>query len=283
MKWLPGSGSDTISPTAHYTGYVWAQRGLGPTELATWQGRLLHLGLRPVMSVSRAVGTGTVDEFLLARHRVIDHLLDEAIESGQISQIIEIAAGMSPRGYRFAQRYGERITFVEADLPAMAARKRDALDTLGSLGPHHRVVELDALQSRGAHSLHAVAQTLDHGQGLAVLTEGLLNYLPTDSVADLWARIADVCSGFTSGRYLSDLHLSGDLHSPIEHAFIAGLGVFVRGRVHLHFAQSADAEQALRAAGFRTPVLRRPYDFADALPEITGRGGRAVRIIDAHS
>ena len=35
------SSSETISPTAHYTGYVWARNGLSHPSLETAQGRLL--------------------------------------------------------------------------------------------------------------------------------------------------------------------------------------------------------------------------------------------------
>ena len=57
---------------------------------------------------------------LLARHHLIDHRLHAAIESGRVGQVIEVAAGLSPRGWRFASRYGSRLTYLEADLPATA-------------------------------------------------------------------------------------------------------------------------------------------------------------------
>ncbi len=281
MKCLGFSRSDAISPTAYYTGNVWSREDLGPSELSTWQGRVLHCGSRPLWTASRLIGAPTVDEFLLARHRVIDHLLADAIESGEISQVIELAAGMSPRGYRLAQRYGPQLTVVEADLPAMVRRKRKALGELGSLGPHHRVAAVDVLQTEGEHSLHAVAATLDPGRGLAIITEGLLNYLTADSVLDLWHRIADVCAGFAASRYLSDLHLRDDLTGPIPQLFLVSLGVFVRGSVHLHFAEPAQAVEALHGAGFGRATLRRPAEFADDVPDVTTRGARLVRLVEA--
>ena len=35
------TGGESISPTAHYTGYVWARNGLSHPELETLEGRLL--------------------------------------------------------------------------------------------------------------------------------------------------------------------------------------------------------------------------------------------------
>ncbi len=169
---------DRIGPTAHYTGYVWARNGLSHPELATAEGRVLFEALQPAMIVSRAAGSATLEAYLLARHRAIDARLERAIERGEVTQVIEVACGLSPRGWRFAKRYGDHLDYVEADLPDMAARKRAALDRLGSLGDRHRVREVDALRDDyGPGSLAAIAAELDHGHGLAIITEGLLGYL----------------------------------------------------------------------------------------------------------
>ena len=125
---------DSISPTAHYTSAVWARHGLSHPALATAEGRVLFAALQPAMAASALAGGPRLEGMLLARHRVIDDLLSEAIDKGRIDQVIEVAAGLSPRGWRFAQRYGERVTYVEADLPAMAERKRRALARTGPLG-----------------------------------------------------------------------------------------------------------------------------------------------------
>ena len=100
--------SDSISPTAHYTGYVWARNGLSHPELTTTEGRLLFESLHPLMRVSGALGGPSLEAYLLARHRAIDALLERAIEEHGITQVVEVAAGLSPRGWRFAERYGER-------------------------------------------------------------------------------------------------------------------------------------------------------------------------------
>src|ERR671938_1527773 len=146
-------GSDAISPTAHYTGHVWSRNGLSHPELATLEGRLMFDALAPAMVASRVLGGPTLEGLLLARHRIIDELLARAIDAGRVSQVIEIACGMSPRGWRFTTRYGDRLTYVEADLPAMAARKRRALERMGSLSERHRVVDVDALVDEGPLSL----------------------------------------------------------------------------------------------------------------------------------
>ena len=51
--------SSSISPTAHYTGYVWVRNGLAPQALATPEGRLFYHAVEPAMTVSRLLGQPT--------------------------------------------------------------------------------------------------------------------------------------------------------------------------------------------------------------------------------
>lgn len=258
------SSSDSISPTAHYTGYVWARHGLSHPKLVTTEGRLLFASLHPIMGVSGALGGPSLESYLLARHRAIDSLLERAIEQG-VTQVVEVAAGLSPRGWRFVRRYGERITYVETDLPAMAARKRRALAEIGTLGSHHRVEDLDARRDRGPGSLAELADRLDRRRGLALVTEGLLGYLAPDDLDSLWRRFAVTLAEFRTGRYVSDLHL-GNAQTPEVRVFRVVLSAFVRGRVYLHFSDAEQAAGELGEAGFATAAVR-------AAGEITGSGG----------
>ena len=279
------AGSTAISPTAHYTGYVWARNGLSPRELSTIEGRVLFESLHPLMAVSATLGGPSLESYLLARHRAIDALLTRAIDNHGVTQVIELAAGMSARGWRFTERYGDRIEYVEADLAEMAARKRRALDRLGSLSERHRVREVDALRADGTTSLAALAANLDAGRGLAIITEGLLGYLPTDALEDLWRRIAGAVAGFTArllsgfarGRYISDLHL-GSVQTPAVRAFALLLSAFVRGRVHLHFSGPEQARAALLAAGFSSAAV---HPALSVTGEGGGRGAGLAHILEA--
>src|SRR4051795_5128868 len=122
----PPRGSDAISPTADYTGYVWARNGLSHPALSTHTGRVFYETMRVPMQDSRVVGGVSLEAFLLAPHRLIGFLLKAWIEDEKVSQVVEIACGMSPRGWRFAGRYGDRIPYVEAGLARNAQRPRGA-------------------------------------------------------------------------------------------------------------------------------------------------------------
>jgi O-methyltransferase involved in polyketide biosynthesis len=271
------SSSGRISPTAHYTGYVWVRNGLSHPALTTREGRLLFEAERPIALVGRLLGGASLESYLLVRHLAIDALLERAIEEGGITQVIEIAAGLSARGWRFTERYGDRITYLEADLPEMAARKRRALTRIGSISARHRVEALDALSDEGPSSVGALALELDSGQGLAIITEGLLGYLPRDAVERMWRRFAQTLGDFAHGRYISDLHI-GSVQSAQVRAFRILLSALVRGRVHVHFHDPSEATAALVAAGFRAAGVHRAADLA---PQARGPGSELVHILEA--
>jgi O-methyltransferase involved in polyketide biosynthesis len=269
-----------IGPTAHYTGHVWGRHGLSHPELDTAAGRLFHVALAPSMAASRALGGPTLEAMLLARHRIIDALLSEAIESGEVTQVIEVAAGMSPRGWRFAERYGDRIEYVDADLPDMAARKRRALAAAGS---RVRVEEVDVLHDDGPRSVAAVAATLDRGSGLAIVTEGLLSYFPTGEVRGMWRRFARVLGHFAAGLYLSDLHAGRTGRATIDRAFMVALSTFVGAGVRTHFEGDREAVEELRAAGFAEARLHRGESHPAAGGAGADPGARRVQVVEART
>jgi O-methyltransferase involved in polyketide biosynthesis len=232
------------------------------------------------LAASRAVGGGTLDGLLLARHRIIDSILDDLI-SGGVSQVIEVACGMSPRGWRFTERFGEGLTYIEADLPAMAQRKRDALERMDSLTERHPVVDLDALQEDGPGSLEALVETLDPAKGLAIITEGLLTYLEDDTVDALWARLATLLGRFDKGVYLSDLRFAKQDRGVPERAFDVILSAFVRGKVHPYRGDEATAEAVLHDAGFKEVHLHRGDRHPAAEEARSDPGARVICIVDA--
>jgi O-methyltransferase involved in polyketide biosynthesis len=233
------------------------------------------------LAASRTFGGPTLEGLLLARHRIIDSILDDLIQAGA-SQVVEAACGMSPRGWRFSERYGERLTYLEADLPAMARRKREALARMGSLSEHHRVAEVDVLREGGPGSLASLAAELDPDRGLVIVTEGLLTYFDDETVDELWARLARVLGGFSKGVYLADLRFARPQRGVSERAFDVILGTFVRGRVHAYRGDESTATAALRGAGFEEARLHRANEHPAAADLRGDPGASVVSIIEAH-
>ncbi len=271
---------ETISPTAHYTGYVWYAYGQSHDAFATRTGRLMYHALRGGNAIAHRAGWASLDRALLARHRVIDLRLAQAIDRGEISQVVEVAAGLSPRGWRFATRYGDKLTYVEADLPGMLAHKRRILGELGGETARHRTIEINALVDDGPTSIDAVCATLDPTKGTAIITEGLINYFDQDTVRGIWRRFARALATFPTNLYLSDLMLRGDNRGTLDAALSWLLSAFVRGKVHLHFDTTEAALAALADAGFSGALLD-PRDFPDVMHDLDAPSAARVRIIEA--
>jgi hypothetical protein len=78
--------------------------------------------------------------------------------------------------------------------------------------------------------------------------------------------------------YLSDLHL-GESAGPIERLFAGALGLFVRGRIHFHFADAVAAERELAIAGFTRAELIDPS--TRDLPDLDRVSAGFVRVVRA--
>lgn len=268
---------EQISPTAHYTGYVWLANGYSHEAFATREGRLMWNALRIPNLIATRTHLPSLDGMLLARHRLIDLRLAQAIDAGEISQVVEVACGLSPRGWRFHQRYGDRITYIEADLPGMLANKQRILDRLGGETSTHYTRPIDALSETGIAELLA---TLDPDRGTAIITEGLVNYFDRTTVTAMWSRFAAALSQFPKGIYYSDIIVEEANHGAMVAAFTLLLDAFVRGRTHIHFPDAIAVEAALDRAGFDGVVLD-PRDFTDELPDLELAGAGRVKVIEA--
>ncbi len=113
--------------------------------------------------------------------------------------------------------------------------------------------------------------------GLAIITEGLLGYIAPDDLTALWRRFAAALAGFTTGRYISDLHLASAQTIEVR-VFRVVLAAFVRGQVYLHFDDAAEAEAALREAGFESATVRPANEI---IGEKRQRGAQLAHILEA--
>ncbi len=275
------AGSERISPTAYATGYFWYREGLSHPALATEEGRRIDRMMRLLLTATRVLGGFSLRALMLARHRGIDRVLSDAIEQGRVGQVIEIAAGLSPRGWDLKRRFGTRLTYIETDLPQMADLKRRLLGEAGLLTPGHSVVVLDALADSGPASLATLARSLDPEIGTAIVTEGLMNYLDPVAAEGVWRRVAATLKLFPQGIYLNDLYLKPRRTNPAAAAFGAFLQMFVRGRMHVHFTSVDQVEELMRRCGFASVVLHKPAEFEETRSYASIKGGDSVLVLEA--
>ncbi len=279
------SDSSRISPTAHYTAYVWYRAGLSYPALATPRGRAFHSLFEGISAAcGRFVRTWALDAMLVRRHLVIDHLLERAISERGVRQVVEIAAGLSPRGLRFMAAHRERgLVYVEGDLPEMAAVKRQRLGRAGLIGAGHHVVTLDALADLGPESLPGVAERLlDPARPTAVITEGLLGYFGPETAQGVRRRIGAWMAGLPASVYLADVYFASESRRTRgAKIFRRVLSTIARGRTH-YTAETLEAGAALvREAGLGRVEFHVPRDLSGVLPLPRFPGRDVVRILEA--
>ncbi|MFN3712609.1 MAG: class I SAM-dependent methyltransferase [Alcanivoracaceae bacterium] len=277
--------TSSISFTALYTGHVWYANGLSAPAFHTRRGSFFYHALAPFEYVGGRIAGGNIRTFLLQRHHLIDHLVREAIEQRGVTQILEIACGLSPRGYRFRQQYPQ-LNYVEADLPDMAARKHRLLTSQQCLGEQHRVVPLNIFSTEGVDAMEVVAgKCFDRSKPLLVITEGLVNYFSLESISPFWQRLQQMLSGYAGGSYLTDnypLFHDHPFHRTMK--TLGGmLGAASRSQVSFHFGSDEEARQHMRGLGFREVVIHNPQDYYDHLPIPHSRGNPFVRVVEARS
>ena len=228
--------SSRISPTAFYTGQVWLHHKMSPSALGSWWGTAAYATVRPFDLAAGALIGVSLERVLLERHRIIDHFLTEAVEKEGVTQVLEIAAGLSPRGLRFARRYPE-LTYLEGDLPGMSARKAKLVATRGLGLPNLHFAPVDAFARGGSLSLEAcVDARFDPTRPLVVITEGLIPYFDHAAVVSLWERVAALLGPRGGGTYLSDIYTGQHAgRYTATRALLMFLRVVAGAEVHLHF------------------------------------------------
>lgn len=276
--------SSSISFTALYTGAVWHRHGLSDDVLATDQGRWLYHLMTPFEASSKALIGGNIRTFLLQRHLIIDHLIEQALERG-VTQVLEIACGMSPRGIRLRDRH-PHLHMVEADLPDMATRKAARLLVAGRLGDHHQVMPIDILAKSGEQSMEAVvARAFDNNAPMVVVTEGLTSYFSLPVMSGFWKRLARLTQERPGSVYLSESYLMPG--QPLLRGSLKALGGLLgsvtRSDVSFHFLDDEQAAEHFAGCGFPSVAVHNPADFYGQLPIPESRHDPMVRVIEVWS
>jgi O-methyltransferase involved in polyketide biosynthesis len=248
---------DHIPPSALYTAATWRWGKLPGADLVT------PPNARPVFRVMNAYlilygllnpGRHSLKYTLLHRHAGIEYLMRESA----CSQVIEIAAGFSPRGSAISA--DPSIRYFEVDLPPVIAAKRALLQAT----PAGRMV----LRRENLALLEGDASAMDWGRFAAcpsfIITEGLMMYFDRAAQMLIWRDIAEFLRTHR-GEYVFDYlpvpdeprrSVAGRLLSRMRGPQRRGFACDGRNRHEI----AAD----LRAAGFNRIAVHPSADFASA-------------------
>ena len=269
-----------ISISAHYTGYIWYKNGLSHQQFVTPMGRAAYWALKPMNGFMQLMVGASIDTFLLQRHFVLDHLVEQAIEEGY-EQVVELAAGLSSRGYLIKQAHPS-VHYVEGDLPGMSARKAELLDKLGRQ-PGHITQPCNILDESGAHSIETLLAGLDKSKKTLIITEGLVNYFDLETIRKVWSRMAVALKDFPQARYITEVYPKLEQHPSYRYVKVAQkvVGFFTQGEYPLHYNSNEAMQQGFLEDGFAQVNVTAPEDYYDKLDMPTSSRQSLVRLVVA--
>lgn len=136
--------------------------------------------------------------FFEARFRAVNQVLAEK----GATQVLELAAGLSPRGMEAVQ---QGVAYVEADLAESMALKREVVTAIfGSVPPNLHLCAasvLDKVQLLECCAPFAV------GRPIAVTTEGLLRYLTFEEKTQVAANVLEILRRYGGWWITPDIHV----------------------------------------------------------------------------
>ena len=242
-----------ISFTAHYTGYIWYSMGISHPVFATRKGKFLARLVHPLESWAEKNVGGSMRSTLKQRHAMIDQHLDQLIAQHPQLQVLEIACGLSPRGWNFRTKHPE-IDYRELDLPDMAKIKTQALK---QIDPHAPEVLTGDIFTQ---DFERIFQSFDPERPLVVISEGLINYFDQALLNKLLQGITEYGASFQELHYLTDIYPEPVKNRLARFIWASSklLKVMSRSAFTFHFQSPAELQQFFSHTGFEEVDVVQP-------------------------
>lgn len=263
----------SISFTAHYTGEMWQKLGLSHPALATKKGKRLHQLFAPIETFAKTFFGVTMGKTLTVRHALMDKRIDAFITKHPDAQIIEVAAGLSPRGWRFLQKH-PKLTYAEIDLPAMSQLKQSRADNLPQ--PIPQFFAADLLED----DLDVIFDQFDTNKPLMIVSEGLINYFNLDLLGRLSQRLSEQLDKFPHGIWLTENYPYSDKasYNALVKVASAALRKLSKSSFSFYFFQPSEAVNFFLGHGFSSGDVYQPT--ADDSPENNAHLGDTVWVLE---
>ncbi|MFH7766611.1 class I SAM-dependent methyltransferase [Acinetobacter sp. BSP-28] len=245
-----------ISFTAHYTGYIWYTMGISHPVFATSKGKMLAKLVHPLESWAEKFVGGSMRTTLKQRHRMIDQHLIQLIEQHPDLQVLEIASGLSPRGWNFRQEF-PNIDYRELDLPDMAKVKTQALKQIDANSPE--VLSVDLFTADFEQAFHV----FDPNRPLVVISEGLINYFNKDMLLQLLQAISHYGENFKELHYLTDIYPEPVKNKLANFIWASSklLKWMSKSAFSFHFINPQQAQDFVQQAGFEQVSIVQPQHY----------------------
>jgi len=248
-------GKHDIPPSALYTAATWRWGKLAGAELVTPPdaGRVFRV-MNAYMSLYRLLNPGwhSLRHTLIQRHMGIEHLLHVS----NCSQVIEIAAGFSPRGSAVSVDPSKR--YFEVDLAPVIAAKRAMLQATPAGREVLRRVNFALLEG----DVTAMDWTRFAARASFIITEGLMMYFDRAGQLAIWRDIAGFLRGHR-GEYVFDyLPVPDEPRRSFAGRFLSRLRGPKRRAFPCDERNRSEIADDLRAAGFKHIAVHSSAEFA---------------------
>jgi O-methyltransferase involved in polyketide biosynthesis len=259
---MSGARGGDLAVTALYTAGTWAWAGIEGAELLDHaDSRRVFGATNAALAVARALTPGlrSLRHSLVHRHTMIDHLL----RASGARQVVELAAGLSPRGARFTR--DPTLRYVEVDLPHVIARKIALLERTPAgrevrARPNLHLVAGDVLEV-------ALDPLVEPGEPVFVIAEGLFMYLQPDAQRVLLRRARALAARAGRGTLVFDRVPPREEPPPgaVGRALEGMMKRFTRGQTFAKDERTRDELAAeVSAAGFAAVEMIEPAAVAAA-------------------
>jgi O-methyltransferase involved in polyketide biosynthesis len=243
----PAEGNQRIGIPAYFTSHAWVEAGFSHAHLfSTRRGRLMFRALEPLFHLFGFLGPAVRrhNDYLFVRH----YALEARMRQIRPTCIVEVGAGLSPRGIAFASSDPD-LRYIEVDLPNMVAAKKRALGSFPTPS-NYFLGCADLLAAGFSDSLRATPRPEDR---LVVVTEGVTDYFNMAEKRTAFGNICALLRAQGGGHYLLDVYAREHFpHLPfLTHAFVKTLGHMVgRSFEDQLFERVEDACRFLTGCGF---------------------------------
>lgn len=237
-----------ISLTARYTAAVWDQIGLPyASRFADVRGRaMVAASVAAGRVLPRNIGTFLIDGALVPRHL----FMDDFVKHGGFEQVVEVAAGYSPRGMLFANL---GLRYIEVDRPNVMREK----EQLCSGGDAKKPVFL-GIDATAPDFVERVVSASTPNLKTLIITEGLSPYFARrDYVAVL--RNLRALAARLNAVFLTDFYR--DVRNPVLRGWMefGSLAIkLIADRTYMYAKNEEEIRAVFEEAGFTVRAVHRP-------------------------
>jgi len=192
---------------------------------------------------------------------------DREIRKAGITQILELASGLSPRGFVWAQ--DPAVTVVEIDLPEKMRLKKRIIERLHGLNGTSHFAGLHLVEGNvtNPHTVAAAGSYFLPSLPVAVVCEGLLRYMDWEDKEALVESVRTTLQVQQGGMWVTpDIELLSDITTPAAHKrydeMVKTIGMDVRPNL---FRDMEHAVEFFQGFGFKVSIHR----HTDVISELT--------------